>query len=53
MIHGLPSYAPQWMTVPLDLGHWKRTSFGEHDYDFGFECVNLEIPWRWSKGNFT
>lgn len=53
MSHELPSYAPQWMTVPLDWGHWKRTSFGGDDYDFGFECINLELPWRWLKGNFS
>ena len=39
---GLVPYTPAGMTLPLDLGYRKRSSFG-------LGCVNLEIPLRWSR----
>lgn len=52
MTCGLVSYTLGWMNVPLDLGHRKGTSYGGNNHDFGLGCVNHEIRWRWSRGNF-
>lgn len=52
MTCGLVSYTLGWVNVPLDLGHRKGTSYGGNNHDFGLGCVNHEIRWRWSRGNF-